>query len=154
MPNSSGFCINLVHSTINSELQALNLSIKKLRNRIPTVSNHFRRKCMSSDTKWLNIINAEHCISSLRSLIHAKAWWYTIAFAMDKKILQKTYHFLQYFLVEISGIEPLTPCLQGRCSTSWAKPPYILVKIIGLEPMTSCMSSKRSNQLGYTFIYF
>ena len=29
--------------------------------------NHFRRKCISSDTKWLNIINAEHCISSLRS---------------------------------------------------------------------------------------
>ena len=29
--------------------------------------NHFCRKCISSDTKWLNIINAKHCISSLRS---------------------------------------------------------------------------------------
>ena len=28
-------------------------------------------------------------------------------------------------LVEISGIEPLTPCLQSRCSPSWAIPPYI-----------------------------
>ena len=28
------------------------------------------------------------------------------------------------FLVEISGIEPLTSCLQGRRSPSWAKPPY------------------------------
>ena len=27
-------------------------------------------------------------------------------------------------LVEIKGIEPLTPCLQGRCSPSWAKPPF------------------------------
>ena len=27
-------------------------------------------------------------------------------------------------LVEMSGIEPLTPCLQGRCSPSWAIPPY------------------------------
>ena len=27
------------------------------------------------------------------------------------------------FLVEISGIEPLTSCLQGRRSPSWAKPP-------------------------------
>ena len=27
-------------------------------------------------------------------------------------------------LVEISGIEPLTSCLQGRRSPSWAKPPY------------------------------
>ena len=28
------------------------------------------------------------------------------------------------FMVEISGIEPLTSCLQGRRSPSWAKPPY------------------------------
>ena len=28
------------------------------------------------------------------------------------------------YLVEISGIEPLTSCLQGRRSPSWAKPPY------------------------------
>ena len=27
--------------------------------------------------------------------------------------------------MEISGIEPLTPCLQSRCSPSWAIPPYI-----------------------------
>ena len=26
-------------------------------------------------------------------------------------------------MVEVSGIEPLTPCLQGRCSPSWAIPP-------------------------------
>ena len=30
-------------------------------------------------------------------------------------------------LVEIKGIEPLTPCLQSRCSPSWAKPPYLLL---------------------------
>ncbi len=28
-----------------------------------------------------------------------------------------------------------------------------MVKMSGFEPMTSCMSSKRSNQLSYTFIY-
>ena len=32
------------------------------------------------------------------------------------------------FLVEISGIEPLTSCLQGRRSPSWAKPPYFPLK--------------------------
>ena len=26
-------------------------------------------------------------------------------------------------LVEMMGIEPMTPCLQGRCSPSWATPP-------------------------------
>ena len=28
------------------------------------------------------------------------------------------------WLVEMKGIEPLTPCLQGRCSPSWATPPF------------------------------
>ena len=28
-------------------------------------------------------------------------------------------------LVEMMGIEPMTPCLQGRCSPSWATPPYL-----------------------------
>ena len=28
------------------------------------------------------------------------------------------------FLVEMMGFEPMTPCLQGRCSPSWATPPY------------------------------
>ena len=27
-------------------------------------------------------------------------------------------------LVEMNGIEPMTPCLQSRCSPSWATPPY------------------------------
>ena len=30
-------------------------------------------------------------------------------------------------LVEICGIEPQTPCLQSRCSPSWAIPPYLWV---------------------------
>ena len=29
-------------------------------------------------------------------------------------------------LVEMMGFEPMTPCLQGRCSPSWATPPYCL----------------------------
>ena len=28
-------------------------------------------------------------------------------------------------LVEMMGIEPMTPCLQGRCSPSWATPPSV-----------------------------
>ena len=28
-------------------------------------------------------------------------------------------------VVEMMGIEPMTPCLQGRCSPSWATPPHI-----------------------------
>ena len=29
-------------------------------------------------------------------------------------------------LVEMNGIEPMTPCLQSRCSPSWATPPYFI----------------------------
>ena len=27
------------------------------------------------------------------------------------------------------GIEPLTPCLQSRCSPSWATPPYLVIEV-------------------------
>ena len=27
-------------------------------------------------------------------------------------------------MVEMMGFEPMTPCLQGRCSPNWATPPY------------------------------
>ena len=30
-------------------------------------------------------------------------------------------------MVEPSGIEPLTPCVQGRCSPSWAKAPILIL---------------------------
>ena len=35
-----------------------------------------------------------------------------------------TFEVFGCYLVEIKGIEPLTPCLQSRCSPSWAKPPH------------------------------
>ena len=65
-------------------------------------------------------------------------------------------------MVEMMGFEPMTPCLQGRCSPSWATPPYkwfvvfsvfLSVKKVvgpsGLEPPTSCLSGTRSNLLSY-----
>ena len=61
-------------------------------------------------------------------------------------------------VVEISGIEPLTSCLQGRRSPSWAKPPYHWLSILlrrkvvgqsGLEPPTSRLSVVCSSQLSY-----
>ena len=37
------------------------------------------------------------------------------------------YSKLQYVVVEVSGLEPLTPCVQGRCSPSWAIPPLFKI---------------------------
>ena len=30
---------------------------------------------------------------------------------------------IPYLMVEMMGFEPMTPCLQGRCSPNWATPP-------------------------------
>ena len=58
--------------------------------------------------------------------------------------------FFQRLLVEANGIEPLTPCLQSRCSPSLAKPPFsTLVGLVGLEPTTPALSTQCSNQLSY-----
>ena len=35
----------------------------------------------------------------------------------------KRWNLPRKFLVEMMGFEPMTPCLQGRCSPSWATPP-------------------------------
>ena len=60
-------------------------------------------------------------------------------------------------LVEDDGIEPTTPCLQSRCSPSWANPPSLaislaivkMVGLVGLEPTTPALSRRCSNQLSY-----
>ena len=41
------------------------------------------------------------------------------------KNLKPNTRFDFWFLVEMKGFEPLTPCLQGRCSPSWATPPWV-----------------------------
>ena len=73
-------------------------------------------------------------------------------------------------LVEMRRIELLTPCLQGRCSPSWATPPWCffqsfsivfsfsfawknVVGLTRLELVTSRLSGVRSNQLSYRPIF-
>ena len=51
-------------------------------------------------------------------------------------------------LVENRGFEPLTPCLQSRCSPNWANSPK-MVGLIRLELATSPLSGARSNHLSY-----
>ena len=40
--------------------------------------------------------------------------------------LSSNFRLISQALVEMNGIEPMTPCLQSRCSPSWATPPYSL----------------------------
>lgn len=55
-------------------------------------------------------------------------------------------------MVENSGIEPLTSCVQNRRSPSWANSPKVVKEMVGLggvEPPTSPLSGVRSNHLSY-----
>ena len=56
-------------------------------------------------------------------------------------------------LVEVTGLEPATYCLQSNRSTRWATPPkysyWRMVGLVGLEPTTPALSRQCSNQLSY-----
>ena len=55
-------------------------------------------------------------------------------------------------MVERIGFEPMTPCLQSRCSPAELTPlviPNGMVGRGGLEPPTSRLSGVRSNHLSY-----
>ena len=72
-----------------------------------------------------------------------------------KRLKLNRFNPISKWCVEISGIEPLTSCLQGRRSPSWAKPPYPSITFLevvgqnGLEPSTSRLSVVCSSQLSY-----
>ena len=54
-------------------------------------------------------------------------------------------------LVEMMGIEPMTPCLQGRCSPSWATPPCSFISWSIIENRTAIAGqSLYSLTLGYS----
>ena len=82
------------------------------------------RNCISSKRNALYIIIAKAkyslqlMICTFGDEIHAKAWWYTIAFAMDKKRPSLS---TWSFLAPPVGLEPTTLRLTAACSTDWAK---------------------------------
>ena len=54
---------------------------------------------------------------TLLSLVHS--------FSYEFRVMSYGVAFKQVWtLVEMMGFEPMTPCLQGRCSPNWATPPY------------------------------
>ena len=46
-----------------------------------------------------------------------------------------TYFGIFRYRMEIKGFEPLTPCLQGRCSPNWATPPFMLIELLTFNKM-------------------
>ena len=64
-----------------------------------------------------------------------RPWFFDLNFFLNPVKLSVRFSYLVFnehscfaafaAMVEMKGIEPLTPCLQGRCSPSWATPPYL-----------------------------
>ena len=98
---------------------------------VSLVYHQFREK--------LHIISTKCCISSLRKRyklrlmiyacgddIHAKAWWYAIAFAMDKQKRNFCLPKVPFLLVQVTGFEPTRiSSLEPETSAS-AVPPHLL----------------------------
>ena len=85
------------------------------------LSRIFKNSCclmMSSLVVLRFSSNNSHSSNMFQSL----AWFSHFS---PRRSLFSGYEPRLFLLVEISGIEPLTPCLQSRCSPSWAIPPYI-----------------------------
>ena len=51
-------------------------------------------------------------------------------------------------VVEMNGIEPMTPCLQSRCSPSWATPPY------SIEHRASLFCCSAHSVSSWKLVYF
>ena len=65
--------------------------------------------------KWLAQVDSNHRPRAYQAralTTWAMSQYLSISFSKDR-------------LVEMMGFEPMTPCLQGRCSPSWATPPYV-----------------------------
>ncbi len=99
----------------------------------------------------MNSINFILCITANN---HHKSW--QITFKTNKTTPQEvntppkhtisTYSILQ-ILMEPSGLEPLTPCMPCRCSTSWAMAPNCWKNLteINLIQSNHCSSRHKHN---------
>ena len=56
------------------------------------------------------------------------------------------------YVVEDNGIEPLTPCLQSRCSPSWANPPLKSFSALLKSPDFQEPSSSRQKAMPHTWV--
>ena len=88
-------------------------------------------------------------------------WFISISFSL-LTCLYTIWYFIQFsryilessarLVVENKGFEPLTPCVQGRCSPSWANSPYAclftnLLRYCSFSAVLTYTSMLRSSKL-------
>ena len=94
----------------------------------------WRLQSISKSNKWIRLTGLYS--ASPRVIVHMlpfvyfsaeKYWWAKVDSNHRPHDYQScalaSWAIGPFWVVEISGIEPLTSCLQGRRSPSWAKPP-------------------------------
>ncbi len=76
---------------------------------------------------WYHLVASQPSVPRICSLCLRRHWWAQ----MDSDHRPHAYQAcaltswaMSPYVVEVIGFEPMTPCLQGRCSTSWAIPPF------------------------------
>ena len=113
---------------------------------------------------WLPITSSLFTITSYLTKISPAdfCWWAQVDSNHRPHAYQAcalTTWAMSPYLVEISGIEPLTPCLQSRCSPSWAIPPYLLLwktyafSGSGLSKLNNASSRFRNSDLGFNVLF-
>ena len=99
------------------------------------------------------------CLLIIASIITMFSFQGAFWISFSRNSMKQLFRLLQSisWMVESTGIEPVTSCLQGRRSPSWANPPYKdcfeVVGQNGLEPSTSRLSVVCSSQLSYWPIF-
>ena len=74
--------------------------------------------------------------------LHARRHFTRDAYFTNPAGIYLTENASAFSLVEVRGFEPLTPCLQGRCSPSWATPPKL-----GTTHHTMCFAQTRTKKI-------
>ena len=77
---------------------------------------------------WTQMCAVRFCFAIILYGAHPSNFWRNWSGSDCSRIFDKimcpTLCVGLMILVEMMGIEPMTPCLQGRCSPSWATPPF------------------------------
>ena len=55
-------------------------------------------------------------------------------------------------LVEMMGFEPMTPCLQGRCSPNWATPPCCFMGFLLWFPFRSLKIEQQASHTSHLYL--
>ena len=84
--------------------------------------------CLSGLPDWSVWMDSNHRPRAYQA--RALATWATDRFSSGISVRPSLK--VLTLMVEMKGFEPLTPCLQGRCSPNWATPPFYWVCFSGL----------------------